>query len=91
LSYGDVPQDEERIELYCRSSECGVREFTILALNSEKHSYSERADVRALAEIDDPQPAERGEPKFISLPELVQQKFPTPEEILARRNAQVED
>lgn len=50
LSDGDVRDDDLRIELYCDNSDCNVREMTILAMRIAEPN--QRADVRALQEID---------------------------------------
>lgn len=50
LSYGDVKEDDRRVELYCDNTWCEVRQFTILAMRT--NNPFDRADVYALHEID---------------------------------------
>ncbi|MBS1878621.1 MAG: hypothetical protein JST31_03815 [Actinobacteria bacterium] len=52
ISYGDIPEDKYRIELYCENSSCVVREMTIIALCTDTAVSQDRADVRALHVVD---------------------------------------
>jgi hypothetical protein len=52
ISYGDIPDDKYRIELYCENSHCVVREMTIIALRTDTTVARDRADVRALRAVD---------------------------------------
>ena len=51
-SYGDIPDDKYRIELYCDNSSCVVREMTVIALRTDTAIPQNRADVKALHEVD---------------------------------------
>jgi hypothetical protein len=53
LSSGDRPDDPGRLELYCENQECDAREVAILVLR-DGTGAPERADVRALREVDRP-------------------------------------
>jgi hypothetical protein len=50
LSYGDVPDDDLRVEAYCDYIDCEVREMTILAMRIG--GPAGRADIDALKRID---------------------------------------
>nr|WP_202473915.1 hypothetical protein [Streptomyces sp. SID5466] len=53
LAFGDLPDDPGRLELYCDSPMCDAREVVVLVLR-DGASADERADVRALEEVDRP-------------------------------------
>lgn len=53
LSFGDRPDDSGRLELYCDSELCDAREVVVLVLRNGAGAH-ERADVRALHEVDKP-------------------------------------
>ena len=54
LSYGDVPADTGRMQLYCENSECSAREVEVLVERDGSVETSERPDVKALRELDTP-------------------------------------
>jgi hypothetical protein len=58
LSYGDVPDDDSHIELYCLNPECCARDIHILA-NAGHDRLTERADYEALCQVDNGPAAER--------------------------------
>lgn len=51
-SYGDLPDDTGRLELYCDNELCDAREVVILVRRDGDDAYV-RADVRALRAIDE--------------------------------------
>jgi hypothetical protein len=56
-SSGDLPQDTERVEVYCDNQFCDAREIVILITRGE--GTHARADVRALSAVDDGTEAEQ--------------------------------
>ncbi|MGX6446739.1 hypothetical protein ACVU7I_01510 [Patulibacter sp. S7RM1-6] len=98
ISSGDLSGDPLRIELYCNSTWCEVREFVVLAQRAGGHER--RGDVQALEAIDhgtiDEQRAEgydltideqtgRVRNRVISLGSLVGKKDERDQQRLARR------
>lgn len=59
ISYGDIPEDDLRIELYCDNTWCEVRTFTIVALRTDRLLQNHRTDVAALHEVDEGTDEER--------------------------------
>lgn len=53
LSSGDRPDDPGRLELYCDNQMCDAREVVVL-VKRDGAGAPERADVRALREVDRP-------------------------------------
>ncbi|MEH1124771.1 hypothetical protein [Micromonospora sp. CPCC 206061] len=53
LSFGDHP-DPGRIEVYCDNTGCDARTVAVLVLQDGTSATPERADVRALEAIDNP-------------------------------------
>ncbi|MFJ8696980.1 hypothetical protein, partial [Streptomyces roseolilacinus] len=53
LSFGDRPDDPGRLELYCDNQMCDAREIVVL-VKRDGAGAPERADVRALREVDRP-------------------------------------
>lgn len=53
LSFGDRSDDPGRLELYCENQMCDAREVVVLVLRNGAGAH-DRADVRALAEVDRP-------------------------------------
>ncbi len=72
-SYGDISDDDIRVELYCNYSYCDVREFTILALRT--NGRVQRADAIALEEIDSGTAEER-------LPEVMNLTSPSDSKLI---------
>ena len=70
LSWGDRSVDPGRLEVYCQNDGCEAREVAVVVLQDGWNSDL-RADVRALASVDDPRP----------VPDRLQAK--TVEEIMA--------
>lgn len=51
-SYGDIPDDRYRVEVYCDNPSCVIRTMAIVALRSDSPLAHERADVKALRAVD---------------------------------------
>lgn len=58
LGYGDHPDDDRRIELYCNNDHCAAREITVLA-RMRSAADRTRADLIALRAVDEGTERER--------------------------------
>lgn len=60
-SYGDLSDDNFRIELYCNNSYCDTREMAVIAKRMNGSVSGHRADVAAIVAVDEGTEAEREE------------------------------
>ena len=52
-SYGDLSDDNFRVELYCENALCDTREMAIIGLRMNGRVSDRRADVAAIQAVDD--------------------------------------
>jgi hypothetical protein len=64
VSYGDLSEDRGRVEIYCESSDCDVREVEVIIVDDGTRATLNRSDVRIMAhfapEVDRPEWADVG-------------------------------
>jgi hypothetical protein len=60
-SYGDLSDDNFRVELYCNNSHCDTREMMVIAKRMNGSISDRRADVAAIVAVDDGTEAEQEE------------------------------
>lgn len=69
-SVTDAPDDQGRVEVYCDNTNCDARKMTVLVLQDGTRATIERADVRALALIDE-DPTQRGNKQDLNWDQIV--------------------
>lgn len=70
-SYGDFPEDNGRLELYCTNQNCEAREVAVIVLKDAIGAHR-RADVRVLHALDEgvSEIGQQVGPEFFTLGEL---------------------